>query len=97
MAFVLDSIDPAKAGFDRHTLDRLCRVIEGHVAEERYPGAQIALARHGALAMFRSFGQARLEPSPMLASERSPSGSAAGRAAAGPCPASPFAFGGARS
>jgi CubicO group peptidase (beta-lactamase class C family) len=69
MAFMLDSIDPEKAGFDHHTLDRLCRAIDGHIAEERYPGAQIALARHGALALFRSFGRARLEPSPVPATD----------------------------
>jgi CubicO group peptidase (beta-lactamase class C family) len=69
MAFILDSVDPAKAGFDTRVLDRLCRVIDGHIAEKRYPGAQIALARHGELALFRSFGQARLEPSPVRASD----------------------------
>jgi CubicO group peptidase (beta-lactamase class C family) len=69
MAFVLDAIDPARAGFDTRTLDRLCRVIDAHVTEERYPGAQIALARHGALALFRSFGRARLEPSPAPATD----------------------------
>jgi hypothetical protein len=35
-------------------------MIERHSAEGRYPGAQIALARHGALALTESFGQARI-------------------------------------
>src|SRR5690349_9895948 len=69
MAFILDSIDPVQAGFDMRLLDRLCRVIDGHIAEKRHPGAQIALARNGQLALFRSFGQARLEPSPVPASD----------------------------
>jgi CubicO group peptidase (beta-lactamase class C family) len=37
-------------------------VIEAQIKEGRYPGAQIALARQGKLALFRSFGDARIEP-----------------------------------
>jgi CubicO group peptidase (beta-lactamase class C family) len=62
MAFVLDTSEPAKLGFRPEMLIRLTGTIEGHIAEGRYPGAQIALARHGKLALFKSFGSARLEP-----------------------------------
>ena len=62
MPFVLDTAEPGSLGFRVDTLNRLGRMIDGHIREGRYPGAQIALARHGKLALFRSFGQARLEP-----------------------------------
>jgi len=52
--------DPAALGLDPARIARLCTVIEGHIAEGRYPGAQIAIARHGRLALFRTFGQARI-------------------------------------
>lgn len=41
----------------------LTGLIEGHIREGRYPGAQIALARHGKLLLERTFGHARTEPS----------------------------------
>ena len=61
-AAVLEPADPAQLGLRKDALDRLCRIIEGHIAENRYPGAQIAVARHGKLALDRTFGAARLEP-----------------------------------
>jgi CubicO group peptidase (beta-lactamase class C family) len=42
-----------------HDLDRL---IRRHIEEGRYPGCQIALARHGKLALFRTYGDSRLQP-----------------------------------
>jgi CubicO group peptidase (beta-lactamase class C family) len=62
MAFVLETAEPGRLGFRQEMLIRLAGMIEGHIAEGRYPGAQIALARHGKLALFESFGAARLEP-----------------------------------
>ena len=41
--------------------------IEGHIGENRYLGAQIAVARHGKLALYRSFGAARVEPARVAA------------------------------
>jgi CubicO group peptidase (beta-lactamase class C family) len=61
-AFPLAAASPAELGFHAPTLDRLRRTIEGHIADGRYPGAQIALARHGKLALFETFGHASLEP-----------------------------------
>ena len=51
----------AQLGFHEPALARLRGVIEKHIAEGRYPGAQIALARHGQLALFETFGQASIE------------------------------------
>jgi CubicO group peptidase (beta-lactamase class C family) len=62
MAFPLALSTPAACHLDAPSLDRLAETITRHLAEGRYPGAQIAVARHGALALVRSFGDARLEP-----------------------------------
>jgi CubicO group peptidase (beta-lactamase class C family) len=62
MPFILETAEPQSLGFRSETLNRLGRVIEGHIKEGRYPGAQIALARHGKLALLKTFGAARLEP-----------------------------------
>ena len=37
-------------------------MIKQHIEEGRYGGAQIALARHGQLALFRTYGDAKTEP-----------------------------------
>ena len=42
---------PAALGLDPQPLERLRETITGHLAEGRYPGAQIAVARHGKLAL----------------------------------------------
>lgn len=62
MAFPLTPASPGELGLRAENLELLCRLIEAQIAEGRYPGAQVAVARHGRLALFRSFGQARLEP-----------------------------------
>ncbi len=41
-------------------LQRLYDLIEQHIAERRYPGAQIAMAYRGELVLDMSFGQARI-------------------------------------
>ena len=60
--FPLAMASPAELGFHEPALGRLRGLIEKHIAEGRYPGAQIALARHGRLALFETFGKATLEP-----------------------------------
>ena len=50
----------AELGFHAPALARLRAVIERHIAEGRYPGAQIALARHGQLALHETFGRASI-------------------------------------
>lgn len=61
--FPLASASPAELGLHEPALARVRELIQSHIAEGRYPGAQIALARHGKLALFESFGRAVIEPS----------------------------------
>ena len=60
-AYPLPSADPASLGFAATPLQHLDRLIRQHIEEGRYPGAQIALARHGKLALFRTYGDAKTE------------------------------------
>ncbi|HEX6209329.1 MAG TPA: serine hydrolase domain-containing protein [Methylomirabilota bacterium] len=62
MNFPLASSTPSALGFAQEPLDRLEKTIEGHIRDGRYPGAQIAIARHGKLALVKTFGDAALEP-----------------------------------
>jgi CubicO group peptidase (beta-lactamase class C family) len=63
MAFPLADATASSLGLDPHALERLEELVTRHLAEGRYPGAQIAVARGGRLALFRTFGDARLDPS----------------------------------
>ena len=47
--------------FLKEALGHLDTLIREHIAQGRYPGAQIALARHGQLALFRSYGKTSAE------------------------------------
>ena len=69
MNFPLVSSTPSALGFASEPLDRLAGTIEGHIREGRYPGAQIALARRGKLALVRTFGDAAIEPSRLPAAD----------------------------
>jgi CubicO group peptidase (beta-lactamase class C family) len=71
MSFPLSVATPSSLGLDVPALDRLQELITRHLAEGRYPGAQIALARDGKLALFRTFGDARLDPARVPAREDS--------------------------
>lgn len=62
MAYPLPSANLAELGLAPKPLEHLDRLIREHIAEGRYPGAQIALARHGKLALSRSYGSARTAP-----------------------------------
>jgi CubicO group peptidase (beta-lactamase class C family) len=62
MPFPLSTASLASVGLEPRALDRLQELITRHLAEGRYPAAQIAVARHGKLALFRTFGDARLDP-----------------------------------
>src|SRR5262249_4381879 len=46
-AAVLEPTEASQVGLRKDALDRLARIIEGHIAENKYPGAQVAVARHG--------------------------------------------------
>ena len=63
--FPLQTASPAELGFHEPALVRLREVIARHVTEGRYPGAQIALARHGRLALCETFGRASISPDAM--------------------------------
>ena len=67
--FPLPQADLESLGFRKEQVDRLIKLIERHIAEGRYPGCQIALARHGKLALYRSFGKAATVPSPRAAAD----------------------------
>jgi CubicO group peptidase (beta-lactamase class C family) len=59
--FPLETATCAELGFHEPALERLRELIARHIGEGRYPGAQIALARHGRLALFEAYGQASIE------------------------------------
>jgi CubicO group peptidase (beta-lactamase class C family) len=61
-AYPMPSAEPASLGFAIGPLHHLDRLVRQHIEEGRYLGAQIALARHGKLALFRSYGDATTEP-----------------------------------
>ena len=62
MPFPLTTSNPESLGLDTKPLERLGEIITRHLAEGRYPGAQIAIARRGRLGLVRTFGDARLDP-----------------------------------
>jgi CubicO group peptidase (beta-lactamase class C family) len=70
-SFPLPPADLESLGFRTGQIDRLIELIERHIAAGRYPGCQIALARHGKLALFRSFGNAVTEPAKRPATDDS--------------------------
>ena len=71
MSFPLSAGTPSSLGLDPRALERLQELITRHLAEGRYPGAQIALAGDGKLALFRTFGDARIDPARTAAGDDS--------------------------
>jgi CubicO group peptidase (beta-lactamase class C family) len=69
MTFPLDSATPAALALDGRQLDRLRELITRHVAEGRYAAAQLAVARHGKLALAWTLGDARLDPARVAATD----------------------------
>ena len=57
---------PEALGLDPAKLDRACEIVMSHIAGGYHPGAQLAVARHGKLALYRSFGSATVAPSRMV-------------------------------
>ena len=62
MAFILETTEAVAAGVNPAQVERMSRLIEAHIAEGRYPGAQVAIARHGKLVFMRNYGLARISP-----------------------------------
>ncbi len=69
MTYPLASAAPAELGLDPAALDRLVALIGEHIEAGRYPGCQVAVARHGKLALAATFGDARLMPEPVAAGD----------------------------
>ena len=57
---VLKEASPESQGISAAGLDRLYARIEKHIAADWYPGAAVAMARHGHLVATKTFGTARL-------------------------------------
>src|SRR5262249_4257490 len=62
MTFPLATSTVEALGLDPKPLARLRELITAHVAESRYPAAQIPVAPHGKLRPLWRIGDARLEP-----------------------------------
>ncbi len=56
--FPLEAAAPDSLGLDPGRLETLCAAIARQVARGDFPAAQVAVARHGKLALFRTFGAA---------------------------------------
>src|SRR2546423_7185672 len=65
--FPLTPSTPAALNFRPRPLADLDKLIRTHIDDMRYPGCQIALARHGQLALYRTYGDARVDPEEVAA------------------------------
>src|SRR3546814_11194661 len=86
MTFPLETADPASLRLDPEAIGRLVGLIDRHVADGRYPGAQIAFARDGRLALHRSFGHARIAPRPVDTQDDTPRPLLSTTQTINPCP-----------
>jgi CubicO group peptidase (beta-lactamase class C family) len=68
-SYPLTAGDLQQLGFAQKPLEHLDRLIREHIEEGRYPGAQIALARNGRLALTRTYGDAKTEGGRVAASD----------------------------
>lgn len=66
---LLPVASPEEVGLDSERLARLDRLIEGHIGEGRYPGAQIAIARDGKLVKSVTFGRSKVDPGAVAAND----------------------------
>jgi CubicO group peptidase (beta-lactamase class C family) len=62
MTFPLAPSSIEALGLDPKPVGRLRELVTAHIAEGRYPAAQIAVARHGKLGLVWTLGDARLDP-----------------------------------
>lgn len=60
---LIPSASPEAVDLDPAKLERACEIVVSHIAGGYHPGAQLAVARHGKLALYRSFGDATVDPS----------------------------------
>ena len=66
---LLPVASPEEVGLDSERLARLDRLIEGHIGEGRYPGAQIAVARDGRLVKRVTYGRSKIDPGTVAAND----------------------------
>ena len=66
---LLPTASPESTGLDSERLDRLDRLIETHISDGRYPGAQIAVARDGKLVKSATFGRAKIDTESVAADD----------------------------
>lgn len=69
MTYPLQPADAASLGFRMEQIEALIAFIDKQIGDGHYPGCQIALARHGKLALVRSFGNAITDPTPREATD----------------------------
>ena len=69
-SYLMPNGDPGKLGFAPKALDHLDTLIRSHIEAGRYSGAQIALARHGQLALTRSYGKISEDESSLGVNDR---------------------------
>jgi CubicO group peptidase (beta-lactamase class C family) len=68
--FPLAVADLVSNNIREEQIAKLIKLIKGHIAEGRYPGCQIALARDGRLLLNQTFGQARTTPEVQAATDQ---------------------------
>lgn len=59
---LISHASPEALGLDSAKLERACDIVASHIHEGFHPGAQLAIARHGKLALCRNFGEAAVDP-----------------------------------
>ncbi len=69
MAYPLPTAGLTELGFAARPLEHLDALIHAHIAEGRFSAAQIALARHGRLALFKTYGNVKAKPTPTAATD----------------------------
>lgn len=69
-AYPLPAGDLAKHGIAAKQIEHLDALIREHIAQGRYPGAQVALARNGELLLYRSYGKTSIEAGAQAVSDR---------------------------
>lgn len=63
VAPLISAASPEALGLDSAKLERACEIVTSHIADGFHPGAQLAVGRHGKLALFRGIGNAAVNPS----------------------------------
>ena len=65
-SWLIPRVSPESLGLDPAKLERACEIVVSHIAGDFHPGAQLAVARHGKLALYRGFGSGAVDPSHLV-------------------------------